>query len=103
MPVIQDILECFGVCSACSISFVISLVGFIHLTFFGGFYLFIYFKAELCSNNICEVLSVQRTILVEGDLSMLFVSQHLLRTGSMLNWDWVVQGFVFLHVKPTGT
>lgn len=74
MPVIQDILECFGICSACGISVVISVVGFMYLTFLVVVFIIFFFKAELCSYTRCEVLNVQRTILFEGDLSFLFVS-----------------------------
>lgn len=62
-------------------------------------YLFIYFKAELCSNNICEVLNVQRTILVEGDLSMLFVSQHLAQNWVNIELGLDSSGFCFLACK----
>lgn len=77
MPVIQDILECFGICSACSISVMISIVGFVCLMFFVVVFnfFFFFFKAELSSYSRCEVLNFHRTILVEGDLSMLFVCQ----------------------------
>lgn len=74
---------------------VISIVGFIYLTCLVVVLNF-FFKAELSSYSRCEVLNVHRTILVEGDLSKLFVSQPPAQ-------DWVdvelgldCSGFCFL-------
>lgn len=44
MPVIQDILECFGICSACGISVMISVVGFMYLTFLVVVFNFFFLK-----------------------------------------------------------
>jgi len=38
LPVIQDTLECFGICSACSISVIMCIVVFI---FIGMFFVFL--------------------------------------------------------------
>lgn len=98
MPVIQDILECFGICSACSICCDLHCWFDISYVLCGGFK-FIFFKAELSSYSRCKVLNVQRTILVEGDLSKLFVVQPAAQ-------DWVdvvlgldCSGFCFLACK----
>lgn len=39
----QDILGCFGICSACSISVMVSIVGFISLMFFVVVFNFFFF------------------------------------------------------------